>query len=114
MYFELPLEAYLSAPHNKNQNRRPCDHGGAWPYNHQIYVYLRGYLRRRSHNLRASHRPRSARSTSDGDEDFLFLLHSLRRCAEYERLPGLPGHARSLAGAEPEGGRIRHVGPRWL
>ena len=35
------------------------------------------------------------------DEDFLRLPHRLRRAAEYQRLPGVPGAARRAAGAEP-------------
>jgi len=33
-----------------------------------------------------------------------------RRCAQHECLPGVPGHAGSVAGAEPEGGRVCHAG----
>ena len=60
--------------------------------------------RRNDRALRARDRPRSPRATGHRDQDFLRLPHQLRRAAEYQRLPGLPGPARRAAGAEPRGG----------
>ena len=37
------------------------------------------------------------------NQDFLRLPHQLRRAAEHQRLPGLPGPAGRAAGAEPPG-----------
>jgi hypothetical protein len=65
------------------------------------YVDHRRHVHRCWYKLRAGHRPRSARSASDGVEDFLLLLHPLRRSAQHKCLSRMSRHAGSPACSKP-------------
>src|SRR5438874_8943902 len=61
-------------------------------------VYERCY--RSSNQVRDGHRAGSARPVAHQVEDLLLLLDALRRSAQLEHLPGVPGPARRAPGAQ--------------
>src|SRR6516162_618658 len=56
--------------------------------------------------VRAGHRTGSPRSAADEEQNLLRMLDAVRRSSEHECLPGMPGNAWCVAGAEPAGGGI--------
>src|SRR5581483_2633356 len=60
--------------------------------------------------IRAGDRAGGARPAAYREQDLLRLLDALWRSAKYERLPGVPGTAGGVAGAEQKGGGVRGAG----
>ena len=57
----------------------------------------------------AGHRARGALRAADGDEALLRLPQRFRRRAQHQRLPRVPRAPRVAAGAQRQGGRVRHA-----
>src|SRR5579864_1003092 len=68
----------------------------------------REHLSRSDGGLRAGDWSRSPRAIEDLDQGVLCLLDALRRSAEFQHLPRLPGIAGRAADAKQAGGRTGH------